>query len=91
MNYATRAGHGVLRFLWRNINEAARIRGWAWTLTLLVLVLAAFNLLALLVATRQPFVNHLAVLVVAWFVLRWLNNRQKSAGKPLPYRRKRRR
>ena len=91
MNYATRAGHGLLRFLWRHINEAARIKGWAWTLTLLVLVLAAFNLLALLVVTRQPFANHLAVLVVAWLVLRWLNSRKQSAGKPLPYRRKRRR
>jgi hypothetical protein len=79
-----------LHWLWRKgVKEPASIKGWAWTLTFLVLVLAAFNLLFLLAQTKQPFVNHLAVLVVAWLVLRWLNNRKKSPGKPLPYRRKR--
>ena len=90
MNHATRAGNSVLRFLWRKgFKEPAAIKGWSWTITLWVCVLAGFNLIALLVATKQPFVTHLAVFLVALWVMRWLSNRKKSPGKPLPYRRKR--
>lgn len=86
MKYTTR----FLRFLWRRgVKEPASIKGWPWTAAFLVCVLAALNLLYFLVATKQPFMTHLAVFLVAFGVMRWLSGRKKSPGKPLPYRRRR--
>ena len=90
MNHASRIANSALRWVWRKgFKEPAAIKGWSWTITLWVCILAGFNLIALLVATKQPFATHLAVFLVALWVMRWLSGRKKSPGKPLPYRRKR--